>query len=107
MGKSTGARYYLAHSAAYDYPPYEYDTVAIMCRVSDAGGRDVGISRAFGWYNQPDVVTWEGDDETNEKIREHLSSFPPYTSDGGLPVPIIRECNHSQSGQTEEVRRYG
>lgn len=84
-------RYYLYHSAAFGLPPFVYHLKIYKAVVKAFGGRYVRESKQHGWSNQPKVVTWEGNSEVNEAIREALSQVAPFHHGGGLPCPIIHK----------------
>lgn len=88
-------RYYLLHSAAFDYPPFTYHTDMYKEAVKRSGGKNVRTARQFGWSNQPRVVTWavdqvdEFDRATVRAIDSELEKCPPFAGNGGLPCPLI------------------
>ncbi len=52
-------RYYVANSSWFDTHPY--DKRKIKAAVKRAGGKNVRESLAFGWSNQPEVVTFSAE----------------------------------------------
>jgi len=80
-------RYYLSCSSIFDNIDRKYDIPLFVSAVKRGGGAYVRKSRAFGWNNQPCVVTWRGTLTINKKIDSELCKLPQFKKWG----PIIHE----------------
>jgi len=80
-------RYYLDNSSIFDNPSNVYDFGLFATTIKDAGGRDIKPENAYGWNNQPEVVTFLADGKTLPKIKKALDSLDVFKKWGC----IIRE----------------
>jgi len=48
------ARMYVSNSSWFD--SHKYDSNKMKKVVSEAGGKNIRLSKAYGWFNQPKVV---------------------------------------------------
>lgn len=85
---NTGSRrYYLHRSSIFDNPSVVYNFGVFSRVIADAGGLKPKIERAYGWNNQPEIVTFSADEKTLPKIKEALNSLSVFQKWGC----IIRE----------------
>lgn len=64
-------RYYVDNSAYFDSHPYNKPRIAKA--VKAGGGKNVRLSRKYGWSTQPQVVTFAAGEVTAERVRKSVS----------------------------------
>ena len=63
-------RYYVHNSSYFDSHPYNRPKIARAVKVG--GGSNVRTSYAYGWSNQPKVVTFDATQRTLPTIRKSV-----------------------------------
>ena len=76
-------RYYVSNSSYFDSHPYNRPKIAKA--VKDGGGTNVRTSYAFGWSNQPKVVTFDATPSRLDRIKKSAQKAV------GTPWIIIHE----------------
>jgi hypothetical protein len=87
-------RLYLAWSSIFDSPDNKYDAALFSRVLKEAGAREITIEPAYGWSNQPDVVTFDADVNQISRFVEKLSQVPPFAGHR-TASPIIHEVTWS------------
>jgi len=64
------ARYYVKRSSWFD--AHRYDSTKIKRAISRAGGTNIRQSHAYGWSNQPKVVTFDAAPSAVSKIEKEV-----------------------------------
>ncbi len=63
-------RYYVHNSSYFDSHPYDRQKIARAVRAG--GGANVRSSNAYGWPNQPKVVTFAATPSTLPKVQKSV-----------------------------------
>lgn len=73
-------RYYLLYSSIFDNPENKYDVNLFKRTIKSAGGSNIRTSYAYGWSNQPKVVTFDATDDQLSKIEGALNKVLPFNN---------------------------
>ena len=86
-------RYFIKRSAIWDNPSRDYNPTLMAELVSQCGGLFIVTETAYGWDNQPEVVTFEIDDfETKGdpvKIKKKLELMAEYIKQHHPDLPLL------------------
>jgi len=63
-------RYYIANSSWFDTHPYNRPKIVKAVRAG--GGTNVRQSNAFGWSNQPKVVTFDSTPSKVDRVKKSV-----------------------------------